>query len=152
MAGNGVIDPGDGWPGAGINGLIRAGGKWDRECSRPSDGSVIHSRAEGLRLHFIEGHSKGQAMHQIVLFTALSATTGIFGGGRATCTTGTCGQVYAAPAPAVAAAAPNVTYYTPAPAPQVVQPQFAAPRLARRNRVAFYTAPATCTTGTCPRR
>lgn len=92
-------------------------------------------------------------MHQIVLFTALTATSGLFGGGRTTCTTGTCPQVYSAPAVQQASApAAAPTYYYTAPAPQVAQPQAVAPHIARRNRVAFYYTPSTCTTGNCPRR
>lgn len=91
-------------------------------------------------------------MHPIVLITALTATSGIFGGSRTACTTGTCAQVYAAPAPVVAAPAQATPYYAPAPAVQAAQPRVAAPRWGRRGRVAYYTTASTCTTGTCPRR
>lgn len=97
-------------------------------------------------------------MHQIVLFTALTATSGIFGGGRtATCATGTCPQAaytVAAPVAAAPVAAPQALAYAAAPVPfaQVAQPQFALPRLGRRNRLAFFSAPATSMMGVFPRR
>lgn len=47
-------------------------------------------------------------MHQIVLLTALSATTGLFGGGRHH---GGCGGAYAAPA--YTTCAPTVAYAAP---------------------------------------
>ena len=91
-------------------------------------------------------------MHSIVLLTAMTATTGLFGGHRqartagcqtgqcarpaavayapATCRTGNCPTAYAAPAPAAyAPAAPAVTYQS-----------------------AYYPPAASCATGTCPRR
>ena len=99
-------------------------------------------------------------MHQIVLLTAMTATSGLFGGhhvkakhsGAAytrsacvatvpatTCRTGTCPTAYA-PAPRYV--------YTSAPA--------AAPRMAATApayRTSYYYPPAsTCATGTCPRR
>ena len=91
-------------------------------------------------------------MHSIVLLTAMTATTGLFGGHRqartacqggqcarpaavayapATCRTGNCPTAYAAPvqAAAYAPAAPAMTY-----------------------RSAYYPPAANCATGNCPRR
>jgi hypothetical protein len=107
-------------------------------------------------------------MHQIVLLTALTATSGLFGGGRH-CRTGQCGT----PAPAYHAYAPVSTcqpgtacagsYAAPmahrAPvysAPQAPAPQTAyapAPQ-ATTYYPSFYSAPAatSCATGNCPRR
>ncbi len=59
-------------------------------------------------------------MHQIILLTAMTATSGLFGGGRATCASGTCGMTYA-PAPAYSTCAPGTPcggYVQQAPAPQ----------------------------------
>ena len=96
-------------------------------------------------------------MHQIVLLTAMTAASGLFGGGRS-CNNGQCANGYqwqAAPrqAPAVAYAPPAPTYYAPAPVPAPVAPQ------AHYYPTAYtyptnYAAPTTaaCPTGTCPRR
>lgn len=90
---------------------------------------------------------KGFPMHQIVLLTAMTATTGLFGGGRQ-CTSGRCNVSYR-PAPVVAQAyVPRSPAYTvQPPAPVAV-----APRTAFYQR--YYSAPtaATCTSGTCPKR
>ncbi len=92
-------------------------------------------------------------MNSIVILTALTATSGLFGGGRharaahqaayarpvasvsAPCRTGTCPQAYVAqPSPTMMAA------------PQAV----AAPS---QTYTSYYSAPmAPCATGTCPRR
>lgn len=109
-------------------------------------------------------------MHSIVLLTAMTATSGLFGGGRhhqatysyapaANCQSGRCGTVatYApattcqngrCPAPAYTAAPVAAPVYAPAPR------MAAAPAY---NYNAYYypaatAAAPTCTTGTCPRR
>ena len=107
-------------------------------------------------------------MHQIVLFTALTATTGFWGAPRSQCPTGNCpnaapasySSYYSAPAPAynygyqapVYAPAPQA-YYAPQ-APAYAAPQPAAPRMAYYPT--SYSAPAaaqpSCATGNCPRR
>ncbi len=112
-------------------------------------------------------------MHQIVLLTAMTATSGLFGGGRA-CKSGHCGSYAAAPA-AYAPAAPcasgrcgsgysyapyaqPMTYgyapthaYAPAPAYSYAPtPQVAA---APTGYTSYYYPPASsCATGNCPRR
>lgn len=112
-------------------------------------------------------------MHQILLMTALTATSGLFGGGRQQCASGNCGYVqapaqvrYAAPAACAggscgtyAAAAPAPRYYYPtAAAPQVAAPRapqpayVAQPAAAPRYVNSYYYPPATtCTSGNCPR-
>ncbi len=93
---------------------------------------------------------KGLVMNSIVLLTALTATSGIFGGGarQQTCTTGQCGAVYAAPvAQQHYAAAPAPQYYTQA-AP-VAQPSVGRRQWFRPARVAYTTS---CPGGTCNRR
>jgi hypothetical protein len=91
-------------------------------------------------------------MHSIVLFTAMTATTGIFGGHRqartacqggqcarpaavayapSTCRTGACPTAYAAPAT-------HAMTYAPAPA--------------MTYRSAYYPPATSCATGNCPRR
>jgi hypothetical protein len=80
-------------------------------------------------------------MHSILLYTALGATTGLFGGFR-TCAGGACmgavappAPAYYSPAPAPVAAAPQV-YYQPAPQPYypAPQPYYPAPKV-------YYQAP-----------
>ncbi len=105
-------------------------------------------------------------MHQIVLLTALSATTGLFGGGRTvrsghcyggytarhayyapatTCRSGACPRVYAAaPAPAQQAAP-----VAAAPAAPVYQTARYAPRTVYSY---YYPAQSSCPNGQCPRR
>ena len=100
-------------------------------------------------------------MHQIVLLTAMTATSGLFGGGRH-CKTGQCGapmayhQAYA-PVSACQPGAPcGGSYAAPTPVPQAAPaPQAAyapAPRAAFYP--SFYAAPATpaCAGGNCYRR
>lgn len=104
-------------------------------------------------------------MHQIVLLTALTATSGLFGGGRASsCASGSCGMTYA-PAPSYAACAPGTPcggyaqapapqpqyYYYPAPAPQHHgAPQAMAPR-AYYPSAYYYRPTGNCAGGTCYR-
>jgi hypothetical protein len=107
-------------------------------------------------------------MNPIILMTAMTATSGLFGGGRQ-CTTGQCGRAYAAPVRSYAAtcqtgscggyvAAPAPQYHrVAAPAPQVATvaaPQAVAAPAPRYFTVqSYYYAPAsTCPNGTCPRR
>jgi hypothetical protein len=109
-------------------------------------------------------------MHQIVLITALSATTGLFGGGRtcrsgqcgsyytarhayyapvATCRTGACPQVYAA-APA---AAPQAAPVAAAPAPAPAATYQTAVRPAMRTAYSYYyPTQSYCPNGQCARR
>jgi hypothetical protein len=114
-------------------------------------------------------------VNQIVLLTALTAASGLFGGGRQ-CSTGNCGGSWTYAAPTMAQvqaplAAPLPTAYSsgyagyapgtyaypapaayapPAPAPAAYYvPQ--APRMAYAPSPYFYPAPA-CATGSCPRR
>jgi hypothetical protein len=106
-------------------------------------------------------------MHSVILWTALTASAGLFGGPRvavSTCTTGQCPNAVAAqpatyaPAPVVyRASTPQYTYATPT-TYTVAQPAavaaYAGPRVARRSArvpVAYYTA-GTCPNGNCPRR
>lgn len=95
-------------------------------------------------------------MHSIVLLTAMTATSGLFGGrpakmghqaaysrpvqvAAAPCRTGTCGGSYA-PAATYAPAAPA---YAPAPQTATV------PATAYSS---YYYPAASCATGNCPRR
>jgi hypothetical protein len=112
-------------------------------------------------------------MHQIVLLTAMTATTGLFGGGRSHCTTGRCGQaapVYSTCQPGTACA--NGGYYYAAPrvaAAPTYAPGYAAPQAPRvaaapvarpaAPATAYYpsyyyptTATANCPNGTCYQR
>ena len=83
--------------------------------------------AEPLRIHQLTTHlGKGfSPMHSIVFLTALTATTGLFGGARH-CRTGQCGRpsagyVYQQPvAPCQTAACQAPVVYAPAAAPQAV--------------------------------
>jgi hypothetical protein len=107
-------------------------------------------------------------MHSMILWTALTASAGLFGGPRvavSTCTTGQCPNAVAAaavtyaPAPMVyqAAAAPIYAYptattYTARPAVQAV---YAAPTRARRmarGPVHYTYSAGTCPNGSCSRR
>lgn len=120
-------------------------------------------------------------MHQIILMTALTATSGLFGGGRApSCASGTCGMAYAA-APSYATAptcapgtacggyvqaapmpVPQQNYYYQAPSAQpqavpatpqapVAPPQVMAPQGYYYPTAAYYPA-SSCAGGTCYRR
>jgi hypothetical protein len=113
--------------------------------------SGINQPRQWPRRHSAQHPLKGLIMHSIVLLTALSATSGIFGGGRTQqCSTGQCPNVaYAAPA-ATHAAAPAPQYYSaPAPMAQAAAPRRQWFRTARMT----YAAPATtCSNGTCYRR
>jgi hypothetical protein len=102
-------------------------------------------------------------MHQIVLLTALSATTGLFGGGRQ-CRTGYCGSSVTRPAyyapvstcrtgtcPRTYAAAPVAA---PQAAPAAAPPQtaYAQPRRVASYYSYYYPTQSTCPGGNCPRR
>jgi hypothetical protein len=90
-------------------------------------------------------------MHQIVLLTAMTATTGLFGGGRH-CTSGRCSASYR-PAPVVARTyVPRSPAYTVQAPARAAAPVAVAPRTAYYQR--YYSAPtaATCTSGSCPKR
>ncbi len=91
-------------------------------------------------------------MQQIVIMTALTVTSGLFGGGRHHGASGHWGRTpaYAAPAcsgQAPCAASPQV--YAPTPAPAPVAP---APQAVYYQANYYAPAPAPCPTGTCPRR
>lgn len=80
-------------------------------------------------------------MHQIVLLTAMTATSGLFGGGRH-CPNGQCAQARWAPF----AHQPRVVSYAP-PAPTYV------PQAVPQAAYVYPTTPAyPCPNGTCPRR
>lgn len=88
-------------------------------------------------------------MHQIVLLTALTATSGLFGGGRHHAA-GRYGPAYAptcGSAQAPCQAARYAPAYAPAPAP--VAP---APQAAYYQSNYYAPAPAPCATGNCPGR
>jgi hypothetical protein len=109
-------------------------------------------------------------MNSILLLTAISATTGIFGGGRQQCTTGTCPTAYATPA--TYQAAPNGYYqgsqacatgscgttYAAAPAPQYHHAPAPAHQAVGRGgwlrgrRMSQVVPTANCANGTCYRR
>lgn len=117
-------------------------------------------------------------MHSIVLFTAMTATSGLFGGHRQVATSGCAGGSCARPA-AVAYSAPSACqtgtcgtsygygyryaaptgYAAPAPAQYAPAPTaYAAPAPAAYSPApavsynSYYYPAATCTTGSCPRR
>lgn len=105
--------------------------------------------------------TKGIVMNSIVLLTALTATSGIFGGGsrQQTCTTGQCGTAYAAPVARTQYVAAPAAQYTAAPAPQyytqaapIAQPAMARRAWFRPARTAFAAPATTCANGTCYRR
>ena len=100
-------------------------------------------------------------MQALILLTAMTATGGLFGGGKCGkpafaprghhgrivgVNTG-CGATMAAQAPA---------YYAPAPTPQVApapqQGYYAAPTAPMVSYNSFYSGGAACATGNCPRR
>ncbi|MGE3818441.1 MAG: hypothetical protein AB7I30_03335 [Isosphaeraceae bacterium] len=101
-------------------------------------------------------------MHSIVIVTALTAASGIFGGGRAaSCPNGQCPSAIVAPTPASAPApvtwgyqaptptyppryVPTVSYPAPRMVPHAIAPRFAAPQ--------YYLPSTVCATGTCPGR
>jgi hypothetical protein len=114
-------------------------------------------------------------MHQIVLLTALSATTGLFGGGRpartsyyyggytarnayyyapSTCSTGACPRVNAAaPAAAPARQAAPVAAAPVAAAPAPVAPAYQTARYAPRMTYSYYyPTQSSCPNGQCSRR
>jgi hypothetical protein len=112
-------------------------------------------------------------MHQIVILTALTATSGLFGGGRH-CTSGGCGYPamgYSAYAPMQgygcqpgaacglpAAPAPMGSYPVAPPAPYPTAAYPAAPAVPQAPRTAYYpttyypTAMPSCAGGACYRR
>lgn len=69
-----------------------------------------HSAFIIWNLHLLKGFN---SMHQIILLTALTATSGLFGGGRQQCGTSRCGR-------------PTVGFSACAPQRQYVQPQYSA--------------------------
>ena len=102
-------------------------------------------------------------MHSIVLLTAMTATSGLFGGhhGRAnscgaacgrparvayapvaTCRTGNCGTASYAPA----------AHYGYAPAPYAAPQHVAAPAPTTYMTSNYYAPASSCATGNCPRR
>jgi hypothetical protein len=99
-------------------------------------------------------------MNAIVLFTAMTATSGLFGfGGGRTCATGTCGRgyvaapscyTYRAPASSYAPAYAAPTYAAPAAAYSAPAP--AAPRVSYYQSNYAYPVTAGCPNGNCPRR
>jgi hypothetical protein len=101
-------------------------------------------------------------MHSILLLTAVTATSGLFGGARH-CKTGQCGTSYARPARVATAPAscqtgncgtsyaPPVQAYAPAPRAYAPAPQMTAAPAAYSS---YYTpaVAGSCATGNCPRR
>lgn len=88
-------------------------------------------------------------MHQFVLLTAMTAASGLFGGGRQTCTTGQCSNTVSwAPTVRQAPVAPAPVYYRPYAAPQA---SYFAPRAFAPAAYA-YPPVSSCANGTCPRR
>ena len=105
-------------------------------------------------------------MHQLVLITALSATTGLFGGGRQ-CRTSHCGgftarHAYAAPAAACrTGACPQAYAAAPAAAPQSAPVAAAPPAATYQTAIRpagrtvysyYYPAQSSCPNGQCQRR
>ena len=88
-------------------------------------------------------------MHQIVLLTALTAASGLFGGGRHG-STGRWGHSYTA-APCSGQAPCNVAQYPAAYAPAPI-PVAPVPRAAYYQSNYYAPAAAPCPTGNCPRR
>ncbi|AGA27298.1 hypothetical protein [Singulisphaera acidiphila] len=111
-------------------------------------------------------------MHQLILLTALTATSGLFGGGRQQCGTGRCGrptvgfsacapqQQYAQPqfsacqpgtacGTAAPAAYPAYAPQAPIAAPQAYAP---APQAAAYPSYYYPTAASSCAGGSCARR
>src|SRR4051794_22905624 len=101
----------------------------------------------------IDTKPEGLMMHQVVLITALTAASGLFGGGRH-CSSGRCGQSYSyAPAPC-AAQAGCYPHQSPAQyaAPYGQAPYGQAPQAAYYQSQYYAPAAAPCATGNCPRR
>jgi hypothetical protein len=100
-------------------------------------------------------------MNAIVLLTAMTASSGIFGGGRASCAGGQCGRTYAAPVRYAAPACAGgqcAGYVAQAPAYGYAAPAYGAapaPRMAMRptyTPMAYYPTASACPNGTCYRR
>jgi hypothetical protein len=86
-------------------------------------------------------------MHQIVLWTAMTTASGLFGGGRH-CGASPCGATYRTYSVAAAPAAVYAPRYAaPAPAPAA-----AVPQTVYYQRYYYPPVAASCSSGTCPRR
>ncbi len=112
---------------------------------------------------------KGKPMHSIVLLTALSATTGLFGGGHGKakhcgrpsagghCVSAPVAHNQPQPGCGTAPMAHNAPPVQMAPAPQMMAPNahaMAAPQTAYNGYQSNYAAPAasSCAGGSCARR